>query len=368
MLCLSSGKVTPSASLLVSCHPLYWQTYLQVPPFLCSMVFILFDLNHDLSSHSAFQRSDQKQSEFHGKVSGCNLNVSFIDLVVPLLSNPITILLARGCGITGEVKSPWLASSSLWYSLQLFDLSGNRLDAVHAWPAKLRLDVSHNEIPLRVSRDVIKSAAKSGTDLWMMNTELANKEDIMSNCSNELQMEEMWISRETGGYWCHDLIQPNFRVTPERFLPQLMCACGPGHFGAGTNCSACPEDTFNDQMDQRKCQACPEGGKAPAGSQALSACECPFGAPRIFENQTMCLCDRSEALTDAQKCVSCSENHVVCSPGADRLATAPLKDGYIRLKEPSEEIFKCLDPKHCRNSRCVPGLGRVWMEMWMSPE
>ena len=54
-------------------------------------------------------------------------------------------------------------------------------------------------------------------------------------------------------------------------------------------------------------KACPEGGKAPAGSQALSACECPFGAPRIFENQTMCLCDRSEALTDAQKCVSCSE-------------------------------------------------------------
>ena len=35
-----------------------------VPWFLC--VFILFDLNHDLSSHSAFQRSDQKQSEFHG--------------------------------------------------------------------------------------------------------------------------------------------------------------------------------------------------------------------------------------------------------------------------------------------------------------
>jgi len=168
-------------------------------------------------------------------------------------------------------------------------------------------------------------------------------------------MEEMWTARETGGYSCHDLARRNLQVTAERFLPDVMCACSPGHFGSGTNCSGCLQNTFNDQMDQSKCQACPEGGKAPAGSQALSACECPFGAPRIFENETMCLCDRSEALTDAQKCVSCSENHVVCSPGADRLATAPLKDGYIRLKEPSEEIFKCLDPKHCRNSRCVPG-------------
>ena len=159
-----------------------------VPWFLC--VFILFDLNHDLSSHSAFQRSDQKQSEFHGKVSGCNLNVSFIDLLRPLEWNPITILLARGCGITGEVKSPWFLPS-LWHSLQLLDLSGNRLDEVYALPAKLRLDVSHNEIPLRVSRDVIKSAAKSGTDLWMMNTELANREEIMGNCSNELQLEQM---------------------------------------------------------------------------------------------------------------------------------------------------------------------------------
>jgi len=69
----------------------------------------------------------------------------------------------------------------------------------------------------------------------------------------------------------------------------------------------------------------------------------------------MCLCDRNEALSHAQKCVSCTENNVLCSSGADRLATAPLKDGYIRLKEPSEEIFECLDPQHCRNSSCAPG-------------
>ena len=358
MLCLSSGKVTPGASLLVSCHPLYWQTYLQVPPFLCSMVFILFDLNHDLSSHSAFQRSDQKQSEFHDKVSGSNLNVSFSDLFFSLAPNlALTIILARGCGITGEVKPPWFFSL-LWRSLQLFDLSENRLDAVHALPAKLRLDVSHNEIPLRVSRDVIKSAAKSGTDLWMMNTELANKEEIMSNCSSELQMEEMWTPRETGGYSCHDLVRPNIRVTPERFLPQLMCACGPGHFGSGTNCSRCLQNTFNDQMDQRKCQACPEGGKAPAGSQAVLACKCPYGTPGTFENKTMCRCDRGEALSSDHECLSCGKLHLVCNAPGSLVATAPLEQGYIRLKEPSEEIFECLDRQHCRNSSCAPGLER----------
>ena len=67
------------------------------------MVFILFDLNHDLSSHSAFQRSDQKQSEFHDKVSGSNLNVSFSDLFFSLAPNlALTIILARGCGITAR--------------------------------------------------------------------------------------------------------------------------------------------------------------------------------------------------------------------------------------------------------------------------
>eukprot|EP00435_Cladocopium_sp_Y103_P013945 s3795_g3.t1 len=274
-------------------------------------------------------------------VSGCNLNVSFIDLFYSLGDNPITSIFARGCGLTGKVD---LSQFGLLYplrsSLQLFDLAANRLDAVDALPGKLRLDVSYNEIPLRVKPDVIRAAAKSETDLWMTDTELANKEEIMAKCSKELQLEEMWISREKGRYSCHELVRPNFRVSPERFLPELMCACGPGHFGAGTNCSKCPEDTFNDQMDQRKCVDCPQGGKAPAGSQALSECKCPYGVPGTFENETMCLCDRGEALTEAQRCVSCSENHLVCSSPMERLATAPVKDGYIRLKEPWEEVFK----------------------------
>jgi len=274
-----------------------------------------------------------------------------------LASTRITSIVAAGCGLTGELPA-LLAKTPLGTSLQLLDLSGNGLDAVDALLANLRLDVSRNEIPLRVSRDVIKAAAKSGTDLWMMNTELANREEIMANCSNELQLEQMWTPRETGGYSCHDLVRPNIRVTPERFLPKIMCACGPGHFGAGTNCSACPKNTFNDQMDQNKCQACPQGGKAPAGSQALSACKCPYGTPGTFENKTMCRCDRGEALSSDHECRSCGKLHLVCDAPGSLVATAPLEPGHIRLKEPSEEIFECLDRQHCRNSSCAPGLGR----------
>ena len=184
----------------------------------------------------------------------------------------------------------------------------------------------------------------------------------MAHCSNELQMVEMWTAREIGGYSCHDLVRPNIRVTPERFLSDVMCACGPGHFGAGTNCSACPEDTFNDEMDQSECQACPQGGTAPTGSQALSACKCPYGAPGKLENETMCRCDRGEALSSDHECRPCGKLHLVCDAPGSLVATAPLQQGYIRLKEPSEEIFECLDRQHCRNSTCTQGLGCGWMD------
>ena len=279
-----------------------------------------------------------------------------------LVQNPISSILAAGCSLTGNVHFEAPGSKPLLSSLQLLDLSGNRLNAVFASLANLRLDVSRNEIPLRVSPRVIKALAKSGKDLWMMDTELANREEIMGNCLTELQMEEMWTARETSGYSCHDLARRNLQVTAERFLPDVMCACSPGHFGSGTNCSRCLQNTFNDQMDQSKCQACPEGGKAPAGSQALSACECPYGVPGNVQNETICRCNPGEALSSDHECLSCGKLHLVCNAPGSLVATAPLEPGYIRLKEPSEEIFECLDRQHCRNSSCTPGLGRGWTE------
>ena len=281
-----------------------------------------------------------------------------MDMFKSLMHNPISNIIAAGCGLTGNVHFEGPSSKPLLSALQLLDVSANRLDAVLTSLANLRLDVSRNEIPLRVSPDFIKAVAKSGKELWMADTELANQEEIMANCSNELQLEQMWTARDSGGYSCHDLARRNLQVTPELFLPDVMCGCSPGHFGSGTNCSACLEDTFNDQMNQSECRACPEGGKAPAGSQSLSGCKCPYGAPGTFENKTVCLCDSGEALSSDHECRSCGKLHLVCKAPGSLVATAPLEPGYIRLQEPSEEIFECLDLQHCRNSSCTPGL--VW--------
>ena len=260
------------------------------------------------------------------------------DFLLPLvLHTPITTVLAAGCGLRGKVSDFrmlhgigfFLKIGGAWRrageSLQLVDISANRLDGVDGLPGKGRLDIRRNEVPLHVSPNVIKAVATAESkELWITATKLANPEEIMANCSKEVQMEEMCTPRQTGGYSCHDLANHNFRVTPELFLPEAMCACGPGHFGRSTNCTKCPENTFNPLMNQSMCVQCPEGSKAPAGSQELSACKCPHGTPVQIGaqmNQTMCL----------------------------------LNNGYIRM-EGSENIFQCLDLQHCRKSKCAPGL------------
>ena len=260
--------------------------------------------------------------------------MSVNDVLLPLVPfTPINTILAARCGLSGRVSDFKILGrvriGGAWRrpgeSLQLVDISANRLDRVDGLPGKGRLDIRRNEMPLHVSPNVIKAVATAETkELWITATKLANPEEIMANCSNEVQMEEMWAPRQTGGYSCHDLQRPNFRVTPELFLPEVMCACGPGHFGRSTNCTKCPEDTFNPLMNQSMCVQCPEGSKAPAGSQELSACKCPHGAPVQIgpqKNQTMCL----------------------------------LNNGYIRM-ERSESIFQCLDLQHCRKSQCAAGL------------
>ena len=115
-------------------------------------------------------------------------------------------------------------------------------------------------------------------------------------------------------------------------------------------------------MGQTKCQACPEGGRAPAGSQSISACKCPYGAPGNVQHETICRCDPGEALSSDHECRPCGKLHLVCNAPGSLVATAPLEQGYIRLKEPSEEIFECLDRQHCRNSSCTPGQVWCWMK------
>eukprot|EP00913_Durusdinium_trenchii_P019936 g18739.t1 len=98
-------------------------------------------------------------------VSGSQLNITTGELLDSLMYTRITRLIAANCALNGKVPLPW--SRTLDASLHVLDLSHNRLDAVIAdsWLPKIRLDLSHNAHPLRVSAEVIRRAIKSGMEL-----------------------------------------------------------------------------------------------------------------------------------------------------------------------------------------------------------
>ena len=293
-----------------------------------------------------------------GQVSGSQLNITTGELLDSLMYTRITRLIAANCALNGKVPLPW--SRTLDASLHVLDLSHNRLDAVIAdsWLPKIRLDLSHNAHPLRVSAEVIRRAIKSGMELWLTRTELANPDEVMGLWQTELGPQEAWTPRPSQGFECQDLSNPNLRVTPELFLPEQMCSCSPGFFGKGADCQQCPNGTYSAGRNSSQCTKCPEGSRSSAGSTAVSQCVCPFGSPEeASEGASRCRCDAHQALISEQRCIPCSELHLLCETPGHVAKDAPLEDGFLRLEVPSEEIFQCLDVKHCQSSSCIAGLG-----------
>ena len=298
-------------------------------------------------------------------MSGCQLNISLHQLLVPLAATPITTLSAANCGLTGEmpnlhsltatVDGRGLAGweSPLGTALQALDVSSNRLERVNCLPVKMRLDVSRNARPLYVGGNVIKKAVESGIDFWLVGSELANRPEVMEFCSDELKTDNLWIPRH--GYSCHDLLSPQLRVTPELFLPLEMCACGSGFLGTAINCTPCPKDTFNAEMNRSKCDQCPSSSNSPEGSTSLRDCVCHFGSAMQRDGAAVCQCDRNEAWSIKGECLQCSDLHLLCTAPGSIIATAPMQEGYTRFQKEPERIFKCLAPEHCTNSTCAPG-------------
>ena len=274
----------------------------------------------------------------------------------------ITRLLAANCALHGSVPSlkGWPFGRTLSGSLQVLDLSHNRMDAVSAdsWLPKIRLDLSHNAHPLRVSAEVLRRVIKSGMELWLTRTELANRDEVMGLWQTELSPQEAWTPRPSQGFECQDLSNPNLRVTPELFLPEQMCSCSPGFFGKGADCQQCSNGTYSAGRNSSHCTKCPEGSRSLAGSTAVSQCVCPFGSPEeTSEGTSRCRCDAHQALISQQLCIPCNELNLLCETSGHVAKDAPLEDGFLRLEVPSEEIFQCLDAKHCQNSSCAEGLG-----------
>ena len=190
------------------------------------------------------------------EVSGCPLNASLKDLLIPFANTPLATIAASNASLTGEV--PDLAAVDAWvdgayYSqwksklsqtLQTVDMSSNGLTSLAAVPAGVRVEVRSNVIPLRVAPAALVTATRRQVEVWLEGTKVANPEQLEQLLPNELQLQETF-TRFGDDFACRALAQPWLRITPELFMPQHMCGCRAGHKGHGTSCSPCPADSFS---------------------------------------------------------------------------------------------------------------------------
>ena len=191
-------------------------------------------------------------------MSGCPLNATVKDLLIPLANSPLATIVASSAGITGEVpdlsdldalvdnawQSQWM--SKLSRTLQALDLSSNSVTALTVIPASLRVDLSHNQVPLRLSPSALVTATSKQVELWLEGTELANPGDLEELLANELRLQQNY-TRMVAGSACRELLKPWLRITPELFMPLQMCSCRAGYWGHATHCSPCPVDTYSSE-------------------------------------------------------------------------------------------------------------------------
>ena len=196
-----------------------------------------------------------KAEDFH-KVSGCQLNGSLADLLVPLADTPATSIAASGCGLSGavpnliemSVRLNGIAYASfrtkLAQSLQTLDISANRLSSIASLPAALRVDLRQNAVPLKVKPYTLQEAVQRGIELWLDGTALQNPEDLQYLVNHVLRLRPEF-AKSRWSFACRELVEPTLRVTPHIFMPEEMCACQAGFHGFATNCSPCPSDTYS---------------------------------------------------------------------------------------------------------------------------
>ena len=303
-------------------------------------------------------------------MSGCPLNCSIGQLLLPLAGTPVTSIAAAHCGLTGSMidlsaVDAKVDGNYIWWksilgqSLQIIDLKHNNLQEVGKLPAKVRMDISHNKKTLTVRPNVLQKAVKDGIELWVFNTEISNRKELQKLLNSELVLDEVWVD-STKSYACRNLVVPNVRVSPDLFLPLDMCGCRPGYAGTGTNCSFCPANTFSRQNNQTRCQRCPLKSSTNQSSHQLAtseeACRCSYGFVGEQNSELICQCPQNEALSraDEERCVSCSKHHLHCPEPGATVIEATVERGYWR-RQGSEKIYQCLEAERCVNSSCAEG-------------
>ncbi|CAE7745200.1 MIK2 [Symbiodinium sp. CCMP2592] len=299
-------------------------------------------------------------------VSGCLLNGTAAELLVPLAATPLKSLAAARSGLRGELREQLDGSqndgwvSRLEKNLEYLDLAGNQLSAIPRLGASVKhLDLSSNAGPVTFGRGVLTQVVLNHTEVHMEGTRLQNPEEVQEEAlrlKKELPMQESRRTLHAAGYACADFALHALRVTPDLFLPQYMCKCQPGHFGKGANCKDCPANTFADDEDQPKCEECPANSTSVNGSAALTACDCSYGKPRGDPGNRSCQCGVHTAQLGGF-CVPCSKLHIDCPEHGSIAADAPVEEGYARISG-SLQVFRCLEAERCTpftDSGCAAG-------------
>ena len=127
-----------------------------------------------------------------------------------------------------------------------------------------------------------------------------------------------------------------------------ILGCGAGHWCSGGIQIACGEGTYNNATHRIHLGAC-----LPCPSFSSS--------PRASTSETACLCERGyfDSLPDSDR-VQCEPCLVgsVCEVGGLTLSTLPLKRGYWRTNNRSENLLRCPDALS-NESACIGGMGKV---------
>ena len=98
---------------------------------------------------------------------------------------------------------------------------------------------------------------------------------------------------------------------------------------------ACTEGTYNNKTDQdlaTACQPCPEHATSVAASASIEQCKCLPGYYDAIEGSDV-------------RCATCPSGSDCAQPPADgiSLSTLPIKAGYYRHSNRSEDVRRCPD-------------------------
>ncbi|CAE7709124.1 unnamed protein product [Symbiodinium microadriaticum] len=192
-----------------------------------SHISIILDDEVDAGGNDIYANADLLPKLHKLDVSNTSLNASVSQLLDSLADVPITTLVANNCSVRGAMprlaavrssgKKLGLKHRVLSQTLQTLELAGNNVTDLQFLPALLRMDLSRNLGPVRVSPSALEYATRTGLDFDLTHTELANVEEVRSFLTKQLALEpDRSFVNETGGYVCSQFAASTLKVTPDR--------------------------------------------------------------------------------------------------------------------------------------------------------